>query len=532
MEISGLDFLFRLKGASSCNQNIVIVGIDDENISKVGRWPWSREWHGAITKALKEFGAKAIYFDIIFSEESTPEIDDVFAEAMDDADCVYLPFTFQERSRRIESALFPIKKFSDKIKGTGSINIYPDIDGSLRSLPLIFESNKNVVYPHVALQIAMDYTGVDIDHVEPDRLVLSDLEEEVEIPFYGKNRMLLNWIGKWKQTFQQYSFIDVLVAYKKMLAGEDPDIDIEPFKDSICLIAVTAIGLHDIKPTPLEPEYPGIGILATAISNILDRKFISFPPFWVKWMLVYLLSLIPFLFVSGERPLYGIMSVAIVYTLFFAIVFILFKKNIGVDFTLPMTSLFASYSGVAAFRFVRVSMERQHFLKLAVTDELTGLSNIRYFMMILKTECLAAKETQDKKFCIIMVDIDHFKHFNDTYGHATGDIVLKATADALIKSVRGSDVVARYGGEEMIILLRSSSLEAGLKVAEKVRKNVEENSVTDDDGESYSATISLGVASFLSVDNEKMVVKRADDGLYKAKNSGRNRVETVERMEE
>ena len=127
-----------------------------------------------------------------------------------------------------------------------------------------------------------------------------------------------------------------------------------------------------------------------------------------------------------------------------------------------------------------------------------------------------------------MSDVDHFKHFNDTYGHQVGDLVLREVAEGLKACVRSSDVVARYGGEEMIVLLRGASLENGLVVAEKLRKSVE-GRVVKDENNTYQVTVSLGVATFRAADTEESVIKRADAGLYKAKNAGRNQVATEEK---
>ncbi|RKY42746.1 MAG: hypothetical protein DRP85_01670 [Candidatus Makaraimicrobium thalassicum] len=526
LKLDGLDLLFRLRGVSAYNPHIIIVEIDNENISKVGRWPWSRDWHAAITSALKALGAKQIYFDFLFSEASSEENDGIFSEAIKDAGNVYLPFAFQGRSRDMANALVPIERFSSRVKGVGSINIYPDTDGTLRKIPLFLKANGNV-YPHIVLKIVMDYLDMGISRIISDRLVLTNSQEEIQIPLVEKNRMLVNWLGKWEATFTHYSFLDVLVAYKAFLSDKTPKIDIRPFRGSICLVAVTAIGLYDIEPIPLAPEYPGIGTLATAISNILDRKFLVSSPFWLNWMFIYILSLVPFLFISGKKSLREILSVASIAAVFFFMVILLFKNNFWLDFALPLFSLFASYLSVASFQFVYVSLEKQRFFKLAVTDGLTGLSNIRFFKRVLGDECLIAGEEPAKGFCVIMGDIDNFKHFNDTYGHMAGDIVLKRTADVLKASVRSSDVVARYGGEELIILLRGAALENGLKVAGKIRKNMEDLVITDGDN-TYRVTLSLGIASFHPQDDENTIIKRADDGLYNAKRSGKNRVETIE----
>jgi len=165
---------------------------------------------------------------------------------------------------------------------------------------------------------------------------------------------------------------------------------------------------------------------------------------------------------------------------------------------------------------------------MSVTDELTGLYNIRYFKMLLDTEIMLTKPDPTKKFSIVMCDIDNFKHFNDTYGHALGDVVLKEVSNVLRNSVRSSDIAARYGGEELIILLRgSSTLKDVVAVGEKIRRNIE-NCVVQDQGNNYKVTVSIGVATCKSTDNADTVMKRADAGLYKAKESGKNRVCTTE----
>ncbi len=527
IELGGLDFLFRLRGALPYNPHIVIIEIDDENILRVGRWPWNRSWHAAVIKALNRLGAKYIYFDIIFSEKASEKEDRLLSEAIKEAGNIYLPFVFQEGSFELKEALFPIEEFSSYIKGTGSINISPDIDGSLRRVSLAFK-RKDQIYYHVALKIAMDYLGYKQVHLKKNKLILSDDKPPIEIPLIEDNKMLINWQGRWEETFVHYSFLDILSAYKDILEGKNPQIDIKPLKGSICLVAVTAIGLYDIKPIPLQPEYPGVGVIANTISNILNRDFIKTVSPLMNFFVIYLMALIPALLISGKKPLRESLLTGLLWFLFFIVSFLCFKSRLWIEISLPSLSLFGSYLIVATYNFVRASIEKKTFFELAVTDELTRLYNIRYFKMILRAECLMARSEANKRFCIVMSDVDHFKHFNDTYGHQIGDLVLKEVASVLRSSVRSSDVVARYGGEEMIILLRGTSLDNAIEVAEKIRKNVETHIVRDENQNTYKVTISLGVASFKSQDNENTIIKRADEGLYKAKEEGRNRVCTIE----
>ncbi len=528
LELGSMDFLFRLRASTPCNPHIVIVEIDDENISKLGRWPWRRTRHASIVKALKALGAKYIYFDILFSEASSNKDDNELAKSIKNAGNVYLPFVFQENSHSFDlrNALFPIKEFSEYTKGTGSTNIPTDMDGVLRMIPLYFRI-KNDLFYHIALQIALDYSGSKIKEITPQYLLLSSPAHETKIPLIEGNKMLINWPGKWEDTFKRYSFLDVINAHKDIKNNTKPAIDIDSFRDSICIVAVTAIGLYDIKPISLQPAYPVAGAIAVTIGNILDNKFLNVPAGWINWLLIYALALIPSLAITGERALRESLSAIIAGILFFIIVLLFFQSGTIVEFYLPLLSLFASYIVIATCYFVIESKKALRFFKLAETDGLTGLYNIRYFKQLLKAECVMATADISKRFCIIMSDIDHFKHFNDTYGHQVGDLVLKEVANVMRDSVRSSDIVARYGGEEKIVLLRGASMEQGLSVAEKIRKNVEDYEVADKD-HTYKVKISIGVSIYKPQDDEETVIKRADEGLYKAKESGRNRVETVE----
>ncbi len=130
----------------------------------------------------------------------------------------------------------------------------------------------------------------------------------------------------------------------------------------------------------------------------------------------------------------------------------------------------------------------------------------------------------DTNFAVIMLDIDHFKKINDNYGHLTGDYILKEVADIVHHEVRDSDIFARVGGEEFIVLLPQTKLNGALKTAQKIRKSIEEYEFSFK-GESIHVTLSLGITSTTSKDTYFSVLDRVDKALYKAKKDGRNRVE-------
>jgi two-component system cell cycle response regulator len=166
-------------------------------------------------------------------------------------------------------------------------------------------------------------------------------------------------------------------------------------------------------------------------------------------------------------------------------------------------------------------------LSMALTDALTGLFNRRYVMGHLE-RLLTKSGEQKKTFAVLMLDIDHFKHVNDTYGHAAGDEVLREFAHRLSRHMRNFDLVARIGGEEFLAILPDIDLPMAKMVAERLCAVIaDEAMVCTPDGAALKITASIGI-TLASGGNEAVdaVLKRADTALYRAKNSGRNRVDT------
>lgn len=161
---------------------------------------------------------------------------------------------------------------------------------------------------------------------------------------------------------------------------------------------------------------------------------------------------------------------------------------------------------------------------LAIYDTLTGLYNRRYFDEKFGTEAQQAFVNKTS-LSLVLIDIDHFKKVNDTFGHPEGDKILRGVASLLKNSVRKKDTVARYGGEEFILILPEANLEAASMIAERIRKLVE-NTSFDIGNAHLNATISLGISSFPShrARSKEELLKMADLALYRAKGEGRNRV--------
>ena len=163
-----------------------------------------------------------------------------------------------------------------------------------------------------------------------------------------------------------------------------------------------------------------------------------------------------------------------------------------------------------------------------ITDPLIGVYNRRYLDRRLGEEFARAKRYQ-LHLALLLIDIDHFKRVNDTYGHPVGDQVLRHWGGIILGVVRASDIVARYGGEEILVIAPGTSSLEAFALAERIRTNIESHEVTmssdPDQPQAIRITVSIGVTSLTNQVNQiEQLLQKADEALYSAKNGGRNRV--------
>jgi diguanylate cyclase (GGDEF)-like protein len=167
----------------------------------------------------------------------------------------------------------------------------------------------------------------------------------------------------------------------------------------------------------------------------------------------------------------------------------------------------------------QIEEQREKLSIMATTDQLTQTSNRTKLKILLEKEIQKYKREKNI-FSIIFFDIDYFKKINDTYGHNEGDSVLKELANVVNRNIRSSDTLARWGGEEFIILTPCTTKDDAIKLAEKLRVIIEDNIFSIP----KSVTCSFGVSEYIENEDEDSIIKRADEALYRAKESGRNRV--------
>ena len=177
-----------------------------------------------------------------------------------------------------------------------------------------------------------------------------------------------------------------------------------------------------------------------------------------------------------------------------------------------------------AFLFAQVEDEKTRLEKLAITDYLTGIYNIRYFYHRIIEE-FSRSERYVLPITCLMLDIDFFKKINDSYGHKTGDVVLKEFSLLLKKHVRKSDVLARYGGEEFIVMLPQTTANGAIAEAERIRNAIKTHKFKSLKNQ-IGITVSIGIATFpnTKIKTHDDLISASDDALYEAKKSGRDRV--------
>lgn len=538
LELLTLDYRFRLRPpAKPTGSEIIFIDMSEDSIYAIGRWPWPRAWHATLIKALSAGNPKMIVFDVLFSEPQDGINDPALEEAIAGAGTVSLPVLFDlkdpdpsrlYKGEGVVSVEEPLPQFSKYAKDLGHINAIPDIDGVIRRVPSVISFNGYLEY-QLGLKVGLDVLGAgdkDIMFYPGSHIVKAMIagNKIIDIPLDDKNQLIINWKGRWGKEFKHLSYIDVIRSYGLLKEGIRPVIDFKEFNNKICLIGLTAAGLYDIKPVPIENAYPAVGMNAMIIDSVLKNDFIKELPKKYNMLIILFISIIVTLYLSNLRLIGGmIMSVISIvsYTVLSMLVFNLF--NIVIATFYPALAIALSYSLTSLYAQILQSIERARLFRQATRDGLTGLYNIRHFNLLFEAEFRSVSTYKSRRLAIIMADIDNFKHINDTYGHQAGDMILKEFAKLLQSKCRHTDIVGRYGGEEFIVMLSGTGEKEASDIAEKIRDAVQNKKIKFKN-DMLSTTMSLGVAVFSNEHEKEELVEKSDSALYKAKNEGKNRV--------
>ena len=485
--------------AKNVNNDIVIVAIDDASyeyiLDNYGEWPLTRDIYAQMIEYLETQQPKIIAFDLMFvkSLKSKPNADKALVDAMRKYSNVYTAMNFDNQPEELrkppklpQSLTIDVESYSDDINfrditfsncrailsdilnstsNVGIINVSRADDGILRKMPM-FARYQGEFYPHLGLKVGLEYLktteGQNIDKFIVDKnsnLILGDRKVYLD----NDGSAILNWYGP----SGTYTYIPMYKLIKKV-KGEPTDLDYS-FKNKIIYFGTTAASLFDIKTVPVGKIYPGVEVQATYVNNLIDNNFITKTGKHVTVLVSVILALITVLLVMQipSAIAASVSTVAIYMAYVIASYYAMKMSNLWIELIYPLLAVILAFITSLIVKYLIKSRDFEQQYKLATTDGLTDLYNHRYFQDQMKMNVEHSKR-YETNFSLIIIDIDFFKKFNDTYGHQSGDAVLRQVAQILKRNVRATDIVCRYGGEEMSIILPNGGKEEALRSAEKI----------------------------------------------------------------
>ncbi len=356
-ELDLLDVRFRLRHPIPKTTQAVFIDIGDDTIRQLGQFPLERSYHASLIKALSEVKARAVVFDIFFSEPDSHDAE--LAAAIAEARNIYLPFIFDiapfKKGKAVSSSRFAARTLpvlTQYAKGTGHINIIPDRDGKFRRVPLVVEYEEKI-YPYLSFLVGCDLLGIPFENVTIRPGASLDFGGQQRWPLDENSTMVINFSGKWAKSYAHYSYVDVLRSYVAQFSGEKPLLDLNVFKDKVCLIGLTAEGTSDLHPNPFEPLYPSVGIHAEVLNAMLNKSFIVRVPRGINLALLFILIGLTAAVAWRARPIKALLSVMSL-TLIFILLGILFFNFWGwwIDLFYPAVTVFIVYLFCAAGKSV------------------------------------------------------------------------------------------------------------------------------------------------------------------------------------
>ena len=545
------------------SKDIVLVTIDDASFeyltNKYGEWPLPRTVYADLINFIEQQNPTSISFDLMFvsSLKSNTGADDKLASTMNKYDNILTGMNFDDMAYEVRQPanlparlqltvdnkskvdfqnltftncrpiLFQIINSNTKI---GILNIVRSSDGIVREFPAVVKY-QNGFYPNLAFLTALNYQS-KLDK-KPYNAITIDKNSNVlvsnkKLPMNSDGGLILNWYGHSGETYEHVPLYKLVMLMNGENIKEKYD-----FNNKIVFVGTTATSLADVKSIPITgagETYPGVEIYATFVNNFIDNNFIkkATPATNVVWTVI--LALIVGTVVLRTNSTAIAVSTALVTAIGYSLLtyFVMMFGNLWLDIVVPVITIIAIFVIAYIVKYVIKSRDFEHQYKLATTDGLTELYNHRYFQDQMRMQ-IANSQRYNTEFSMIIVDIDHFKSFNDTYGHQAGDAVLKQVAQTLKNNSRATDIVCRYGGEEMSIILTNTDKEEAMKKAQRVCSAVAERIFKLSATQTVHVTISVGVSTFpQDGETPQQIIEIADQGLYYAKEHGRNQVGLAE----
>ena len=539
------------EGIKKHNDNIVIVAIDDASyeyiLDNYGEWPLPRNVYADIINYLEKQNPKSIAFDLMFvkSIKSEKYADDLLINAFRKYDNIYTSMNFDNQSKDLRQPPILPDKISINVKNNskinfedltftncrailsgilnatsnvGIINVSRSEDGVLRKMPVVVKY-QDKFYPQLALKVGMNYINENFSDVEVNNSSFLKVGSR-NIFLDSDGSAILNWYGP-TGTYTYIPMYQLIKASK----GEKTELNYN-FSNKIVYFGATAASLFDIKTVPSGKVYPGVEVQATYVNNIIDNNFIKKAGKISTLVISVILALLIAAVVTkiGSVAIASIISLSVYFAYILAAYYFMRFGNIWLEVVYPLIFSIFAFTFAYIIKYLIKSRDFEQQYKLATTDGLTELYNHRYFQEQLRRQVEHSKRYENS-FSLIIIDIDFFKSFNDNFGHQSGDAVLRQVAQTLKKNVRATDIVCRYGGEEMSIILPNTDKEVAYSTAQKICDRVAGNRFKLSGNREANVTISLGVSTFPADGKDApTLIEAADKRLYEAKNNGRNQV--------
>lgn len=534
------------------NKDIVIVAIDDATyeyiLDNYGEWPLPRDVYANIINYLELQNPRAIAFDLMFvkSLKSKNQADIELIQTFKKYNNLFTAMNFDNQPQELRLPPDLPQKLTVNIKNNsktnfseltfsncrtilqgiinstsniGIINVSRSDDGILRKMPLVVKY-KNEFYPQLALKVGLNYLGEVNNNFEIDKYSNFIIDER-KIYLDKDGSAILNWYGP-AGTYEYIPMYQLI----KTVKGEKTELNYD-FSNKIIYFGSTASSLFDIKTVPTGKIYPGVEVQATYINNIIDNNFIRKVNRGYTIALSILLAMLIISIISRVNSAYtaSIISFSIYFAYLLTAYYAMKYENLWLEIIYPLIFSIFAFTCAYIIKYLVKSRDFEQQYKLATTDGLTGLYNHRYFQEQLRMQIETAKR-YNGNFSLIIIDIDFFKNFNDKFGHQSGDAVLRQVAQTLKYNVRATDIVCRYGGEEMSIILPNTGKDEAHSTALKICERVATRKFKLAGDKEASVTISLGVSTFpFDGEDASSIIETADKRLYEAKHNGRNQVQ-------
>ncbi|MDJ0599194.1 MAG: CHASE2 domain-containing protein [Crocosphaera sp.] len=523
-----------VKPTENIDTRIIIITIDESDIAALKQWPLSDAQLAQLIDIVRQENPKVIGLNIFRDFPITPGSEDLNNIFENTPNLIGI-------EKVIGDAIQPPPILS-QLDQVGFVDLVLDNDGKVRRDLVSITSQEFGQKLSFSMTLAVSYLkkekiipqlGNSKDEIIIGQAHLFPLDKNAGNYINVDNggyQILLNYRGG-ETSFQTISILDVLnQQYPENL-----------FSDRLVLIGVTAASIQASLLTPYDYSYTTSGtiIQANAISQILsaaldDRPLLKVWSDPLEWLWILTWSIIAmgvtYLLFNKNRFQYNslikwilfILSNSGLGLLLIGSSYILFLQGWWVPTITPLMAVVTSS--------VIVMVDKWKYL--AMFDTLTRVPNRFYFNKVLEQTWLL-NHLSRRETSLILCDVDHFKQYNDTYGHPAGDRCLQKVAKAIRMAVRHSDFLARYGGEEFAIILPKTDIKEAIKVAQRILEKI--TSLEIEHIRSLTSnylTISCGVASLYINDQSsaKTLIKQADKALYKAKEEGRNRFMTYESL--